>query len=206
MRLVLASASPRRAELLTAAGYVFSVRPGDIDERVEEGEDPRSYVLRLAEEKSAAVLADLARSTAEGVASGLADLVVLAADTAVVAGGDILGKPTGPGDADRMLRRLSGRTHQVMTGVSIRTIRAEASHIETTAVVFASLTQGEISWYVESGEWRDKAGGYAIQGLAARFIPRIEGSYSNVVGLPIAPIDGLLRRLGWQGGILASGE
>lgn len=206
MRLVLASASPRRADLLTAAGYVFAIQPADVDERVEEGEAPRDYVLRLAEEKSAAVLAAIARSMPERPAPGLAETVVLAADTAVVAGGEILGKPTGPDDAVRMLKRLSGRTHHVMTGVSVRSTRAEASHVETTAVVFASMTEAEISWYVASGEWSDKAGAYGIQGLASRFIPRIEGSYSNVVGLPVAPLDGLLRQLGWHRGLLASGE
>ena len=205
MRLVLASASPRRADLLTAAGYVFDIQPADVNERVEEGEAPRSYVLRLAEEKSAAVLAGIARSM-PGRPAGLEEVVVLAADTAVVSGGEILGKPTGPDDAVRMLKRLSGRTHHVMTGVSVRCLRAEASHVETTAVVFASLSQAEIAWYVASGEWSDKAGGYGIQGLASRFIPRIEGSYSNVVGLPVAPLDGLLRQLGWHRGILASGE
>jgi septum formation protein len=133
-------------------------------------------------------------------------VVVLAADTAVVSGGEILGKPTGPDDAVRMLKRLSGRTHDVMTGVSVRSLRAEVSLVETTAVVFASLTEGEIAWYVASGEWSDKAGGYGIQGLASRFIPRIEGSYSNVVGLPVAPLDGLIRQLRRPSGILASGE
>lgn len=207
MRLVLASASPRRAELLTAAGYSFEVHAVDLDERVHRGETARVYVQRLAVEKSERALEELSRASS-GVrpAVDLGDLVVLAADTAVVAGEQILGKPADVEDASRMLRRLAGRTHQVLTGVSVRSVLADVVHVEATAVTFSALTEEQIAWYVSSGEGRDKAGGYAIQGLAARFIPRIEGSYANVVGLPIATIDGLIRRLSWPPGVLASHE
>jgi septum formation protein len=187
MRLILASASPRRAELLTAAGYVFEVRAADVDEAVRSGESPRDYVLRVAREKALA-----ASNPAE---PGFDDAVILGADTTVVVGGDILAKPADDADARRMLMRLSGRAHEVLTGVSVRSSTAEASAVESTAVWFKSLTDEEIAWYVGSGEGRDKAGGYAIQGLGSRFIPRIDGSYSNVVGLPIATVHRLLTEI-----------
>jgi len=132
--------------------------------------------------------------------------VLLAADTAVVVGDVILGKPHDAEDAARMLRLLSGRTHQVMTGVCLRTADKMLSHVEMSDVTFAMLSEDQIAWYVGSGEGRDKAGGYAIQGLASRFIPRIDGSYSNVVGLPIAVIDDLILRLTRTRTVLASGE
>ena len=119
---------------------------------------------------------------------------------------EILGKPRDDGDARRMLRLLSGRAHQVMTGVSLRTAHRNLSHVEISNVWFATLTEEQIAWYAASGEGRDKAGGYAIQGLASRFIPRIEGSYSNVVGLPIAVVSGLIDRLTKPRSVLASGE
>jgi septum formation protein len=123
------------------------------------------------------------------------DIVVLGADTVVVVDGDILGKPQDDADAATMLRRLSGRRHEVLTGVSVRTQTDEAGMVETTAVAFSPLSDADIAWYVASGEGRDKAGGYAIQGLAARFIPRIDGSYSNVVGLPLAAVSSLLTTI-----------
>ena len=197
MRLILASQSPRRAELLRAAGYEFTVQTVDVDESLRSGEAPRDYVGRLASEKSGAGLAALGRP---------ADVSVLGADTVVVNGRDILGKPRDAEDAARMLRRLSGRTHQVVTGVSMRTAGEELSTVETTAVTFVPLSEDQIAWYVASGEGRDKAGAYAIQGLASRFVTRIEGSYSNVVGLPVAAVEQLITRL-WRGaGILASGR
>jgi septum formation protein len=190
MRLLLASASPRRAALLSAAGYTFDVLAADVDEQVRAGEAPAVYVRRMALEKSAA--AQKAHA-APGEADGL---VVIGADTAVVVDGSILGKPEDPVAAREMLARLSGRAHEVLTGLSVRKGAREVGAVESTAVWFDPLTPGEIAWYVESGEGRDKAGGYAIQGLASRFIPRIEGSYANVVGLPVARLAHLLADLG----------
>ena len=189
MRLVLASASPRRAELLRAAGFTFETRAVDLDEAARAGEGAAFYVRRLAAEKSA-----LASMAVQGHTP--TDLVVLGADTAVVVDGEILGKPRDNSGAAAMLRRLSGRRHDVMTGVSVRTSTHEIGRVETTAVYFAPLGPDEIAWYVASGEGRDKAGAYAIQGLASRFVFRIEGSYSNVVGLPLACVYELLSELG----------
>ena len=204
MRLVLASASPRRAELLRAAGFEFETRTVDLDERVQPGEAPEDYVRRLAMENSARAMEILTglktcATTEAGVAQDFSPAsgwtVVLAADTAVVVDGTILGKPTDDQDVASMVRRLSGRLHQVMTGVSLRGPNCESSRVETTTVEFVPLTDADIWWYVESGEGRDKAGAYAIQGLASRFIPRIHGSYSNVVGLPIAAVHELLAEI-----------
>ena len=195
MRLVLASASPRRAELLRAAGFAFETCPVDVDEGARAGEAAASYVRRLAAEKSA--LAAMAVQGPAGVEEDAREgVVVLGADTAVVVDGEILGKPRDNSDAAAMLRRLSGRRHDVMTGVSVRTCADEVGRVETTAVSFAPLRPDEIAWYVASGEGRDKAGAYAIQGLASRFVSRIEGSYSNVVGLPLACVYELLKELG----------
>ena len=184
MRLILASASPRRAELLRAAGYSFETVVAAIDESVRAGETPGQYVRRLAAEKSAAALS---------VAPG--DATVLGADTTVVVDDGILGKPQDDDESAAMLRRLSGRRHEVLTGVSLRQGAFELGRVETTAVWFAPLTNEDIAWYVESGEGRDKAGAYAIQGLASRYILRIEGSYSNVVGLPVACVAELMELL-----------
>jgi len=222
VRLILASASPRRAELLRSAGYDFEIHAVDIDERSKPGESPAEYVDRLAKEKSSLALDELSRKgpakagphvldpqDASDVASGFSrtgDVMALGADTAVVVGEAILGKPHDAEDAARMLRRLSGRSHQVMTGVCLQTTQRSVSHVEISSVTFAPLTEDQIAWYVASGEGADKAGGYAIQGLASRFIPRIEGSYSNVVGLPIAVVSDLLSRLTNLRSVLASGE
>jgi septum formation protein len=176
---VLASASPRRAELLRAAGFTFDVLVADVDEAVHPGEAPEAYVRRVAEAKGRAVA-----SRAEGRR-------VLAADTTVVVEGVILGKPADAAEASRMLRALSGRTHQVLTGVWLD----GACEVESTDVEFVPLTDEEIAWYVASGEPMDKAGAYAIQGLASRFISRIRGSYSNVVGLPVARVYAILARI-----------
>jgi len=181
VHLILASASPRRAELLRAAGYTFDVVVADVDESLRPGESPSAYVRRLAADKSAA-----ARSS---------DAIVLGADTTVVVDGATLGKPRDDDDGRDMLRRLSGKTHQVLTGVSLRQGAYEVGRVESTDVVFRALTNDELEWYVASGEGRDKAGGYAIQGLASRFIPGISGSYANVVGLPVACVAELLRSL-----------
>ncbi len=201
VRLILASASPRRAELLTAAGFTFETLAVDVDERVRLAERPDVYVRRLAAEKSARAL--------EIVERGAAPRYILGADTSVVIDGDILGKPSSDDEARSMLRRLSGRRHEVLTGVSIRRFHPdepagpaphrwrwnEVSCVETTAVFFAPLGDADIDWYVQSGEGLDKAGGYAIQGLASRFVQRIEGSYSNVVGLPVSAVDQLIRQM-----------
>jgi septum formation protein len=192
MRLILASASPRRADLLRAAGFTFDTVVADVDEAVRPGESPALYVRRLAAEKSAAALGGPAKA-------GRHDACVLAADTTVVIDNEILGKPRDDHDAAAMLERLSGRRHDVLTGVSIRRNAFEVGRVESTAVSFAALTPDEVAWYVGSGEGRDKAGGYAIQGLASRFVTRIEGSYSNVVGLPVAAVVELLRETGFFG-------
>jgi septum formation protein len=181
-QVILASRSPRRAELLTAAGIAFEVLAADIDETPRVNESPLAYVERLAIEKARAVLA--LRPGAE----------ILGADTTVTIGGEILGKPTDDQDAIRMLRKLSGAVHDVHTGVALVSARRVRSAVETTRVWFATMTDEDISWYVATGEPVDRAGAYAIQGFASRFIPRIEGSYSNVVGLPVALVSSILSR------------
>ncbi|MEM9293501.1 MAG: Maf family protein [Acidobacteriota bacterium] len=212
--LVLASASPRRREILQGLGLPFTVRPADIDETPREDEAPLAYVERLAQAK--------ARSVARP------GEVVLAADTTVILAGEILGKPADESDARSMLQRLSGRSHQVATGIAlhrsppagssadagdpsstssgeshgevetreVETGEVEICGVEVSEVHFASLTPREIDWYVASGEPMDKAGAYGIQGLAALFIDRLEGSYSNVVGLPVATFYRLGKSLG----------
>lgn len=196
MRLILASASPRRAALLRAAGFEFDVRVTNIDEEPQTGESPGEYVLRVARCKSWAAARDPAGNRAQAGSRDDEREIVLAADTTVVVDGEILGKPADDLEAGRMLRRLSGRAHEVLTGVSLREGADERSAVESTAVWFKPLTDQEIGWYVASGEGRDKAGAYAIQGLGSRFIPRIDGSYSSVVGLPIATVHFLLIELG----------
>ena len=196
MRLVLASASPRRADLLRAAGYAFDTLAVDLDERVKAGELPAAYVVRLAREKSAAAMqrfAARAQTCGGPERAALHDVVVLGADTTVVVDGEILGKPADDRDGALMLKKLSGRRHEVLTGVSLRTSTGEWGHVETTGVYMTALSAEDVAWYLASGEGRDKAGGYAVQGLASRFIPRIDGSYANVVGLPVAAVELLLR-------------
>ena len=192
MRLVLASASARRAELLRAAGIEFDVVPADVDETLDVEESPDGYVRRIAQTK------------AEVVATRMTGRPVLAADTVVLADNTVLGKPADPTDARRMLRLLSGRNHVVLTGVCLINPHAQSGRVQTstarTTVEFARLTDAEIDWYVASGEPADKAGAYAIQGLASRFVTAIEGSYSNVVGLPVALVYDLCK----QGGLLVS--
>jgi septum formation protein len=191
VRLVLASGSPRRADLLRAAGYDFEIVVTEVDESMRPDETPEVYVRRLAGEKSAAAVAMTAGP--EGAGRGRA--IVLGADTVVVADREILGKPRDDAHAAAMLRLLSGKRHMVVTGVSLRQGAYELGRVEQTAVYFRALSADEVAWYVASGEGRDKAGAYAIQGLASRFIPRIEGSYSNVVGLPVAAVAELLTSL-----------
>jgi nucleoside triphosphate pyrophosphatase len=199
MRLILASASPRRADLLRAAGFDFDIVVADVDEAVRAGESPALYVRRLAAEKSAAARsAEASRSSGDGTRGvSRAEPIILAADTTVVVDGTILGKPHTDDEAAAMLERLSGRRHDVLTGVSIRRNVFEVGRVETTAVSFAARTPDEVAWYVGSGEGRDKAGAYAIQGLASRFVTRIDGSYSNVVGLPVAAVVELLTEAGF---------
>jgi nucleoside triphosphate pyrophosphatase len=184
MRLVLASASPRRADLLRAAGFSFEILPVEIDERFGPHEQPDRAVARLAEAKAAA--AERLRP----------DAVILAADTTVVLRGQALGKPKNDEDAKHMLRLLSGRGHEVLTGICLVESGRRLVHVEPSRVRFTTLSEAEIEWYVASGEGADKAGAYAIQGLAGRFVEAVEGSYSNVVGLPISSVYNLLKELG----------
>ena len=188
--LVLASASPRRRELLTQAGFVFSVHPAHIPEDLLPGEEPIAYVTRLAREKAQAVFGEL---SARGAS---ADAAVLGADTTVTLDGHILAKPEDPTDAARMLRMLSGRTHRVVTGVAVVTADRTEVAAEVTAVRFLTLSEAEIAAYIATGEPMDKAGAYAIQGRAAQWIPRIDGCYFNVVGLPLALVAAMLEGIG----------
>lgn len=188
MRLVLASASPRRADLLRAAGFAFDAVPADIDERVLPGERPEDHVRRLALGKALAV------------AHLYPHRAVVAADTVVVIEELILGKPETDEAAAAMLRRLSGRSHEVLTGLCVCHASRVRQAVERSTVRFATIEDDEILSYVASGEPRDKAGAYAIQGVASRFVMAVEGSYSNVVGLPVATLYGLLRELGLTGG------
>jgi septum formation protein len=183
--LVLASASPRRRELLAQAGFTFSVHPAHIPEDPLPGEEPTAYVTRLAREKAQTVFREL--TATEGDV-----LTVLGADTTVTLDNLILGKPENAADAARMLRLLSGRTHRVITGVAVVTAEGAEATAETTSVQFLTLPDEEIAAYVATNEPMDKAGAYAIQGRAARWIPRIEGCYFNVVGLPISLVSTLL--------------
>jgi septum formation protein len=183
MRLILASASPRRAELLTSAGYEFAILPTDVDETPAPGELPQAYAVRVARDKAA-----VARSACRDSGS-----VILAADTVVVVGGEILGKPVDSDDARRMLRLLSDGVHDVHTAVVVSGSAAQHVELVTTRVSMLPLDEADIEWYVASGEPMGKAGAYAIQGRAARFIERIEGSWSNVVGLPVATVARMLK-------------
>jgi len=178
---VLASRSPRRSELLAAAGIPFEVLAADVDETPHAAEDPAAYVERLAIAKARAVLA---------LCPGAR---VLGADTTVTIDGEILGKPVDEADARRMLRLLSGRAHDVHTGVALVSASGVRSAVDATRVWLDVMTDEDISWYVATGEPVDRAGAYAIQGLASRFVTRIEGSYSNVVGLPVALVSSILK-------------
>ncbi len=221
--LVLASASPRRRELLTQAGFTFQVHPAHIPEDPNPNEDPIAYVVRLAREKAEAVFRELTQrlgTTSEsaekldrrgtecqgttsvvpqilqnepGALAPEGTLTVLGADTTVTLDNHIIGKPEDPADAARMLRLLSGRTHRVITGVAVVTAAHTEVAAEVTAVKFLALSDEDIAGYIVTGEPMDKAGAYAIQGRAARWIPRIEGDYFNVVGLPIALVSTLLE-------------
>ena len=180
--LVLASRSPRRREILQQAGIPFVVRPVEVDETPLPGEAARDYVTRIAREKASAAAA------APGE-------IVLGADTTVVIHGEILGKPLDAADAHRMLHMLSGRHHEVLTGICLRSASRVIGDCAETSVWFAPLSSQEIEDYAASGEPMDKAGAYAIQGLASKFIQRIEGCYFNVMGLPVAMIYRHLREM-----------
>jgi septum formation protein len=178
--LVLASQSPRRREILRQAGIPFTVRVADVDESVLTAESPAEYVQRLAAAKAYAIEATDTET-------------VLGADTTVVIDGEILAKPADAADARRMLARLSGRRHEVLTGICLRRGARATRDYVTTGVVFATLSDAEIDEYVASGEPMDKAGAYAIQGLASKFVERIDGDYFNVMGLPVALVYRRLR-------------
>lgn len=181
--VVLASSSPRRHELLSQVGVPFAVRVPDIDESPLAGEEPRDYVRRLAFAKAAAVTAS-------------SDELVIAADTTVELGGEILAKPIDDTDAAAMLRRLSGRTHHVHTGVAARRNGRELAEVCTTSVSFVDLDEGTIGWYVASGEPIDKAGAYALQGAGGALVRLVRGSVSNVIGLPLHLVVDLAGQLG----------
>jgi septum formation protein len=190
-RLILASASPRRRELLTQTGLEFEVIPAHIDEMRHTGEDPAAYVQRLALEK------------AQAIHTTHPDCFVLGADTTVEIDGHALEKPTDRADAERMLRTLAGRVHHVHTGIALLSPQESKAtqrvHLETTSVTFSAIEEAELAHYLDSGEPYDKAGAYGIQGYAARWIPRIDGDYFNVVGLPLAATVRLLHELGYTG-------
>lgn len=189
MKLVLASASTRRAEILREAGFHFTMLSSAVDETAYPGESPQDLVQRLAVAK-----AELVAARAVGPA------IIIGADTEVTLDGHIFGKPRSSDDARRMLEKLSGRTHSVVTGVAlIRLPDAERiTFVESTLVHFAALSPEQITAYLATGEAHDKAGAYGIQGHAGRFIPRIEGCYFNVVGLPLARLTHALTELGWS--------
>ena len=185
MRLILASASPRRRELLAQVGLAFDVVPAHIDETRQASEDPAAYVQRLAFEKA---------RTIHALHPGA---FVLGADTTVEIDGHALEKPTDRADAERMLRLLSARTHHVHTGLALLSARGKRTHLETTSVTFSPIGDAELQHYLDSSEPYDKAGAYGIQGYASRWIPRIDGDYFNVVGLPLAATVRLLKELGY---------
>ena len=187
--LVLASASPRRQELLRGIGLEFTVVPADVDESLLVGEKPVDYVERVAHDKALAVVARLGMG-ADG------DVVVLAADTTVDVDGEILAKAEDDVDARRMLRLLSGRTHQVHTAVVVWRSSGLQTLTMSTDVTFVDLDEATIDWYLATGEHRDKAGAYGMQGAAGALVERIDGSPTNVIGLPLAETVDLLRRSG----------
>ena len=182
-RIILASASPRRRELLMQAGFRFEVRPAHVNEDPRPGEDPITYTVRLARDKAEAAYLQLADPQA----------LVLGADTTVTIDGQILAKPEDAADATRMLRLLSGRTHRVVTGVALTSAAGTEVAAEVTGVQFLTLNEQEIASYIATGEPMDKAGAYGIQGYAAKWIPRIEDCYFNVVGLPLALVSTMLE-------------
>jgi septum formation protein len=192
VKIILASSSPRRAEILRDAGISFEICAAPINETEFPGETARAMVTRLAEAKARAVAAQIDATTR--------DCFIVGADTTVELGGEILGKPRDAAHAREMLTKLSGRTHHVLTGIFVLRLPGnyERSAVEDTSATFAPISKEEIGAYVATGEPLGKAGAYAIQGLAGRFIPGIDGCYFNVVGLPLARLYALLRELGWR--------
>jgi septum formation protein len=191
MKLILASSSPRRAEILRNAGFEFEILPADVDESLRPGEPAADYVRRLAEEKARKIARQLSPNLKDSSA------VIVAADTTVALSKDILGKPVSPEDARTMLRRLSGQTHEVYSGIAVLRLKDGAIRVavESTRVTIARMTEREIEDYIASGEPFDKAGAYAIQGRGGKFITRIEGCYFNVMGLPLARLYSILREM-----------
>jgi len=192
MRIILASSSPRRAEILRNAGIAFEIRPTQIDEAALPGETARAMVARLAEAKARAAAAQISADTRESI--------IVGADTTVELDGEILGKPRDSAHARELLAKLSGRTHHVLTGIFLLRLPGNTTQaaVENSAVTFAPLGENQIDAYVATGEPLGKAGAYAIQGLAGPYILRIEGCYFNVMGLPLARLYRLLRELGWR--------
>ena len=192
MKIVLASSSPRRAEILRNAGIAFDIHTTQIDETALPGEPAREMVARLAEA--------IVRAAAVQLGAAPRECIVVGADTTVELDGEILGKPRDSADAREMLAKLSGRTHHVLTGIFLLRLPsgAERKAVENSTVTFAPISQREIDAYVATGEPLGKAGAYAIQGFAGRYISGIEGCYFNVVGLPLARLYALLRELGWR--------
>ncbi len=193
--LVLGSGSPRRREILSAIGVPHVVHKGDANEDVLANEDVDTYLARVAEAK----LADVVRTLPEALR--VAARAVLVADTSVVVDGEILGKPASTAEAEAMVARLAGRTHEVRTRFCLATVAGALTHAETvvTRVTFRALRPEQIRAYAASGEGRDKAGGYAVQGLGGALVSRLEGSYSNVVGLPACEVAVALEQLGLRG-------
>lgn len=187
--LLLASASPRRRDLLTHAGFSFRVDSIPVEEKREPGEEPMHLVQRLSREKAEIVF----RARAKTLHREDDPLLVLGGDTVVVCDSEVLGKPTDDADAMRMLRLLAGRTHQVITGVCVFSAAGADVAAESTWVTMLAMLEEEIRTYVATGEPTDKAGGYAIQGIAGRWIPRISGCYFNVVGLPLALVNTMIQ-------------
>jgi septum formation protein len=190
-KLILASSSPRRAEVLRNAGIEFEVRPSDVDETRRSGEPVGDYVQRLALEKARA---------ATNSESSANNFIVIGADTVVVDGGEILLKPDSPDDARRMLRRLSGGVHEVHTGLALIRMPQKVERVieEVTSVHFAELSDAEIDAYIATGEPFDKAGAYGIQSLGGRYVTRVEGCYFNVMGMPLGRLWATLKELGWS--------
>lgn len=192
MKLILASTSPRRAEILRNAGFVFDVSPTHTDETRQPDEAAEDYVRRIAQAKAHAVREQL-RATGEPA-------IVIAADTVVLAEGQILNKPQDAADARRMLRMMSGKSHQILTGLAVLRLPdgPAAVHIERTRVELLPISDDQIESYLGTGESFDKAGAYGIQGVAGRFVAKIDGCYFNVMGLPLSRVWRAIRALGWE--------
>ncbi|MEC9314056.1 MAG: Maf family protein [Pseudomonadota bacterium] len=184
--IYLASRSPRRRELLSQMAVDFAVLAADVDESVQPGESPQDYVQRIAVEKARAGVSGLAANDKKPV---------LAADTAVIVDQTIFGKPVNDDDARRMLKMLSGQSHQVMTAVALASENDLKTALSVCEVRFAAMTEAEIDWYIQTGEGRDKAGSYAVQGVGAIFIDQIQGSYSGIMGLPVRETGQLLMQM-----------